>query len=122
MMNDVKLNEYLNDYGRTHSPDPSRALIDGILAIPREVEQQSKVSWNIGDWFLFIVPRLSGLTAACVLGIYMGGAGGSALAEDEIAEIDQYEIQVTDESIILDENADTLLDVEEFIFVEEPTQ
>ena len=121
-MNDIKLNEYLNDYGKAHSPDPSRELIDSIMAIPREVEQRSKISWNISDWFLFLVPRLSGLTAACVLGIYMGGAGGTALAEDEIAEIDQYEVQMSDESFILDENADTLLDIEEFIFVEEAAQ
>ena len=121
-MNEVKLNEYLKEYGKSHSPEPSRVLIDNIMNIPREVEQLSGFSWKISDWFLFLVPRLSGLTAACVMGIYMGGAGSSALAEDEFAVIDQDIIITADAGIIIDENAGTLLDVEEFIFVEDAVQ
>ena len=121
-MNEEKLNEYLNDYGKTHSPEPSRALIDSIMRVPHEMDQEMGFSWNMKDWFLFIIPRLSGLTAACVMGIYLGGAGSSALAEDEIAVIDQEMIFIADAGIVLDENAETLLDVEEFIFVEEQAQ
>lgn len=125
-MKDIKLNEYLNDYAKSHSPEPSRSLIDNIMRVPREVEQSSsilsaEVPSKIRDWFLFLVPRISGLTAACVMGIYFGSAGSSALAEDEIAIIDQDVIEA-EEGIILDEEAETLLDLEEFIFAEEAEQ
>ncbi|MCP5381938.1 MAG: hypothetical protein H6912_06170 [Kordiimonadaceae bacterium] len=118
-MNDSKLNELLNEYQKTHSPEPSRALIDKIMRVPHEIEQTSGFSWKLSDWIVFLVPRLSGLTAALVMGIYMGGAGSSALAEDEIAEIDQGNIIVADLGSALSENSDALLDVEELIFVEE---
>ncbi|MBT5073791.1 MAG: hypothetical protein HOH18_06055 [Kordiimonadaceae bacterium] len=126
MMNDMKLNEYLNDYAKSHSPEPSRDLIDNIMRVPREVEQEAsilsvEIPSKISEWFLFLVPRISGLTAACVMGIYFGGAGSSALAEDEIDDIDQTLIEV-EQGIILDEEVDTLLDLEEFIFVEEAAQ
>ena len=121
-MNEEMLNDSLNEYGKSHSPEPSRKLIDSIMRVPHEVEQQLTISWKISDWILFLVPRLSGLTAACIMGIYMGSAGNSALAEDEIASIDQDTFVVADAGIILDENVDTLLDVEEFIFVEESMQ
>ena len=125
-MNDMKLNEYLNDYAKSHSPEPSRDLIDNIMRVPREVEQEAsilsvEIPSKISEWFLFLVPRISGLTAACVMGIYFGGAGSSALAEDEIDDIDQTLIEV-EQGIILDEEDDTLLDLEEFIFVEEAAQ
>jgi len=125
-MNDMKLNEYLNDYAKSHSPEPSRDLIDNIMRVPREVEQEAsilsvEIPSKISEWFLFLVPRISGLTAACVMGIYFGGAGSSALAEDEIDDIDQTLIEV-EQGIILDEEVDTLLDLEEFIFVEEAAQ
>ena len=122
MMDDQKLNDYLDEYGKFHSPEPSRALIDNIMAIPREMDQSPSFSWDIRDWFMFLVPRLSGLTAVCVLGIYMGSAGGTALAEDEIEIIDGQMFEVADAAITLDPNVDTLLDIEEFIFIEEPTQ
>tara|TARA_R110002096_G_scaffold416576_3_gene619788 strand:- start:234780 stop:235145 length:366 start_codon:yes stop_codon:yes gene_type:complete len=121
-MNEEKLNEYLNDFGKAHSPEPSRALIDSIMRVPHEIEKETSFSWNMKDWFLFLVPRLSGLTAACIMGIYLGGAGSSALAEDEIAVIEQEVIFMADAGIVLDENVETLLDVEEFIFVEEQAQ
>jgi len=121
-MNDIKLNEYLNDYGKANSPEPSRMLVDSIMAIPHQVEQNSMISWKITDWCLFLVPRLSGLTAACVLGLYMGSAGSAALAEDELAEIEADLFVTADTSIVIDADAETLLDVEEFIFVEEPAQ
>ena len=56
------------------------------------------------------------------MGIYMGSAGSSALAEDEFAVIDQDVIITADAGIILGEDADALLDVEEFIFVEDAAQ
>ena len=121
-MNDVKLNEYLNEYGRNHSPEPSRQLVDRIMRIPHEVDQQSVFSWSIREWTVFLVPRLSGMTAACIMGIYVGGAGSTALAEDEILAFDSETFDVAESSILLDENADVLLDVEEFIFVEESAQ
>lgn len=121
-MNDQKLNDYLDEYGKFNSPEPSRALVDNIMAIPREMDQSPSFSWDIRDWFVFLVPRLSGLTAVCVLGIYMGSAGGTALAEDEIAIIDQEVFEVAEAAVTLDETAETLLDVEEFIFVEEVAQ
>lgn len=52
----------------------------------------------------------------------MGSAGSSALAEDEIAEMDFLTYEVAEDGINLEENVDTLLDVEEFIFVEEEVQ
>ena len=119
-MNDIKLNEYLDAYGKSHSPEANKTLLDNIMAIPRNIDQHSKISWKISDWFLFLVPRLSGLTAACVLGLYMGSAGSSALAEDEIAEIDAGTFVVADAGFVIDAEANALLDVEEFIFVEEP--
>jgi len=122
MMNDIKLNEYLDAYGKSHSSEASRGLMDNIMAIPRNVDQHSKISWKISDWCLFLVPRLSGLTAACVLGLYTGSAGSSGLAEDEIAEIDAGTFVVSDAGFVIDADANTLLDVEEFIFVEEPKQ
>lgn len=123
MMNKDKLDEYLNDYAKSHSPEPSRNLIDNIMKVPREVEQEVSIlstefPSRISDWLLFLVPRLSGLTAACVMGIYFGSAGSSALAEDEIEVIDQTVIEA-DQGIILDAEVETLLDLEEFIFVEE---
>lgn len=121
-MNDAKLNEYLNEYGKNHNPEPSRELVDKIMRIPYEVEQKSVFSWNFREWTLFLVPRLSGLTAACVMGIYVGGTGSTALAEDEIAVLDGETFAFAENSIVLDENADTLLDVEDFIFVEESAQ
>lgn len=121
-MNDIKLNEYLNEYGKKHSPEPSRNLIDKIMRIPHEVEQQSVFSWSFREWTLFLVPRLSGLTAACIMGIYVGGAGSTALAEDEILVFDSEAYEVVDSTITLDENDDRLLDVEEFIFIEDVTQ
>jgi hypothetical protein len=94
------------------------------MAIPRTVEQDQGFSLPtlLSDWFLFLVPRLSGLTAACLLGLYMGGAGNSLLAEDEIVELEQFAFVVEETGIDLEENVDTLLDVEEFIFVEENEQ
>ncbi|MDG1997296.1 MAG: hypothetical protein P8J14_12415 [Emcibacteraceae bacterium] len=123
-MNKNNLNDFLDDYARTHSPEPSRALLDNIMAIPREVEQgQSfKLPSKISEWFLFLVPRLSGLTAACVLGLYIGGTSSSALAEDEIAEIDSYIIEASIDGEEFDDEVVPLLDVEEFIFVEENAQ
>jgi len=121
-MNEVKLNDYLDEYGKTHNPEPSRELIDNIMRVPHEVEQSAGFSWNMKDWFIYLLPRLSGLTAACVMGIYMGSAGSSALAEDEIFVFDQYVVIMADNGIVLDENVEALLDVEEFIFVEEATQ
>lgn len=123
-MNENKLNNYLDEYARNHSPEPSRTLVDSIMAIPRTIEQDQGFGFptKLSDWFLFLVPRLSGLTAACVLGLYMGSAGSSALAEDEIAEMDQLSYEVLETGIDLEENVDTLLDVEEFIFVEEDAQ
>ncbi len=121
-MNDLKLNEYLNAYGKSHSPEPSRALIDNIMAIPREIDQSPGFSWNISDWFLFLVPRLSGLTAVCILGIYMGGAGSSALAEDEIAVINSQTFEIVGAGGVSEGDAEPLLDVEEFIFAEEQVQ
>lgn len=123
-MNENKLNNYLDEYAKTYSPEPSRALVDSIMAIPRTVEQDQgfHLPTKLSDWFLFLVPRLSGLTAACVLGLYMGSAGSSALAEDEIAEMDFLTYEVAEGGINLEENVDTLLDVEEFIFVEEDVQ
>lgn len=118
-MNDIKLNEYLDEYGKKYSPEPSRQLIDKIMRIPHEVEQQSVFSWSFREWILFLVPRLSGLTAACVMGIYLGGAGSTALAEDEVAVFD---IETYEGEVMLDENGDTLLDVEDFIFYEDPAQ
>ena len=119
-----KLNDYLDDYAKNHSPKPSRALVGSIMAIPRTVEQDQGFSLPtlLSDWFLFLVPRLSGLTAACLLGLYMGGAGNSLLAEDEIVELEQFAFVVEETGIDLEENVDTLLDVEEFIFVEENEQ
>lgn len=127
MMNDNNIDQYLDQYGKNHSPEPSRDLINNIMAIPREVEQEAgfltlDLPVRLSEWFLFLIPRLSGLTAACVLGIYFGSAGSSALAEDEIAAFDQEVYEFADGSIILDENVETLLDVEEFIFVEEIAQ
>jgi hypothetical protein len=52
----------------------------------------------------------------------MGGAGNSLLAEDEIVELEQFAFVVEETGIDLEENVDTLLDVEEFIFVEENEQ
>ena len=121
-MNDNKLNEYLNDYGNAHSPEPSRVLIDSIMRVPHEIDQSANFSWNMKDWVLFLIPRLSGLTAACVMGVYLGGASNSALAEDEMAEINQDTIIMADAGIVLDENVETLLDVEEFIFIEDQAQ
>lgn len=123
-MNENKLNDYLDEYAKTYSPEPSRALVDSIMAIPRTVEQDQgfHLPTKLSDWFLFLVPRLSGLTAACVLGLYMGSAGSRALAEDEIAEMDFLTYEVAEGGINLEENVDTLLDVEEFIFVEEDVQ
>ncbi len=123
-MNENKLNNYLDEYAKTYSPEPSRALVDSIMAIPRTVEQDQgfHLPTKLSDWFLFLVPRLSGLTAACVLGLYLGGAGSSSLAEDEIAEMDFLTYEVAEDGINLEENVDTLLDVEEFIFVEEDVQ
>jgi hypothetical protein len=123
-MNENKLNDYLDEYAKTYSPEPSRALVDSIMAIPRTVAQDQgfHLPTKLSDWFLFLVPRLSGLTAACVLGLYMGSAGSSALAEDEIAEMDFLTYEVAEDGINLEENVDTLLDVEEFIFVEEDVQ
>lgn len=121
-MNDTELNDYLKDYGKAHSPEPSRELIDNIMRVPHDVEQSSGFSWNMKDWFIYIVPRLSALTAACVMGVYMGGAGSSALAEDEIAVFDQETSLMADSGIVLDENVEALLDVEEFIFVEDAAQ
>ena len=119
-----KLNDYLDDYAKNHSPEPSRALVDSIMAIPRTVEQDQGFSLptKLSDWFLFLVPRLSGLTAACLLGLYMGGAGNSLLAEDEIVELEQFAFVVEETGIDWEENVDMLLDVEEFIFVEENEQ
>lgn len=114
-MNEVKFNEYLDDYAKSHSPKAGRQLIDNIMAIPREVEQHNVISWKLKDWCLFLVPRLSGLTAACALGLYMGSAGGSALAEDELAEFDGITAPLTQEAG--DDMA--LLDVEDFIFAED---
>ena len=119
MMNDAKLNELLNEYKKTHSPEPSRALIDKIMRVPHEIEQTSGFSWKLSDWIVFLVPRLSGLKAALVMGIYMGGAGSSALAEDEIAEIDQGSMIVADAGSNLNDSEDALLNVEELIFIEE---
>lgn len=121
-MNDAKLNEYLNEYGKKYSPEPSRELIDKILRVPHEVEQKSVFSWNFREWTVFLVPRLSGLTAACVMGIYLGGTGSTALAEDEIAVLDGETYTFVENAIVLDENAEELLDLEEFIFVEESAQ
>lgn len=123
-MNENKLNDYLDEYAKNYSPEPSRALVDSIMSIPRTVEQDEwfHLPTKLSDWFLFLVPRLSGLTAACVLGLYMGSAGSSALAEDEIAEMDFITYEVAEDGINLEENVDTLLDVEEFIFVEEDVQ
>ncbi|MCC3860071.1 hypothetical protein [Pseudemcibacter aquimaris] len=123
-MNESKLNEYLDEYARKYSPEPSRALVDSIMDIPREVEQNPVFSLpkRLSDWFLFLVPRLSGLTAACALGLYMGSAGGTALAEDEIAEIEQEAFNIAGGETVLDENTETLLDLEEFIFVEETVE
>lgn len=121
-MNEVELNDYLNEYGKAHSPEPSRELIDNILRVPHNVEQSAGFSWNMKEWFIYLVPRLSGLTAACVMGIYMGGAGSSALAEDEIAVFDQETFLIAGSGIVLDENVEALLDVEEFIFVEDAAQ
>lgn len=118
-MNDIKLNEYLDEYGKKYSPEPSRQLIDKIMRIPYEVEQKSVFSWSFREWTLFLVPRLSGLTAACVMGIYLGGAGSTALAEDEVAVFDS---EAYEGEIMLDENEDALLDVEDFIFYEDPAQ
>ena len=72
IMNEVKLNEYLKEYGKSHNPEPSRALIDNIMNIPREVEQLSGFSWKISDWFLFLVPRLSGLNGGMCHGYLYG--------------------------------------------------
>ena len=120
-MTKSKLNDYLDDYAKNHSPEPSRALVDRIMAVPRTVEQDQVfiLPRKLSDWFLFLVPRLSGLTAACMLGLYMGGGGISALAEDEI---EQFAFVAEEMGIDLKENVDTLLDVEEFIFVEENEQ
>lgn len=114
-MNEIKLNEYLDDYARSHSPEAGRELLGTIMAIPREVDQQSKASWKISDWFLFLVPRLSGLTAACVLGLYMGSASGSALAEDELAGFDDV---IAPLEQLENGTVTALVDVEDFIFVE----
>lgn len=123
-MNKDTLNDYLEEYARTHSPEPSRALVDSIMSIPREVEQnpEFRLPGKLGDWFLFLVPRVSGLTAACALGLYMGSAGGSALAEDEIAEIDQEVFVIAESNVPVTEGEEALLDLEEFIFVEETVE
>ncbi|MDG1858476.1 MAG: hypothetical protein P8I94_05200 [Emcibacteraceae bacterium] len=120
-MNKNKLNDFLDDYARTHNPEPSRSLLDNIMAVPRNVEQGQSFNLpsKISEWFLFLVPRLSGLTAACVLGLYLGGASSSALAEDEIAEIDSYVIEAPIDGEELGDEEEPLLDVEEFIFDEE---
>ena len=125
-MNDLKLNQYLDDYAKSHSPEPSRHLIDNIMRVSREVKQEVSIlstdlPSKISDWFLFLAPRISGLTAACVMGIYFGSAGSSALAEDEIEIIDQTVVEA-EQGFILDAEIDTLLDLEEFIFVEEAGQ
>jgi hypothetical protein len=120
-MNKDNLNSFLDDYAKVNNPEPSRVLLNRIMAIPREVEQEHffNLPNKLSDWFLFLVPRLSGLTAACVLGLYLGGTSSSALAEDEIAEIESYVLEASEQDVYLDDEVDTLLDVEDFIFVED---
>lgn len=118
-MNNEKLNKYLYAYGKANSPVAGPLLINSIMDIPNKIDQDENLSWNSKNIFVFIIPRLSALTAFCLMGIYMGGVGSSALAEDEIAEID-YEISFNlNSKIFISDNLNTLLDVEDIIFVEE---
>ena len=118
-MNNQKLNNYLDAYGKANSPEVGPALLNSIMDIPYENDQDEKLSWDPKNIFIFLMPRISALTAFCLMGIYMGSAGSSALAEDEAAEID-YKITFDPNSkIFISDNLNTLLDIEGLIFVEE---
>ena len=108
MMNEVKLNEYLNIYAKEYNQKPTTDLVNRIMDIPNSVEQNPKLSWCLSDWFLFLIPRISGLTAACIMGLYVGGLGNTANAEDELFEADFATIEdinlVADEDLIFVED------------------
>ena len=77
-MNNQKLNNYLDAYGKANSPEAGPALLNSIMDIPYENDQDEKLSWDPKSIFIFLMPRISALTAFCLMGIYMGSAGSSA--------------------------------------------
>ena len=69
MMNDKNLDVFLRVYQSETDQEPSRKLMDNILAVP---EQRRSFSFNPLQWFDMMMPKAVGWALTCCLGIYIG--------------------------------------------------
>ena len=103
-MSDDKLNVFFKSHKKLYEGGVSQALVDNIMAIP-EREFDNKMSFmsselikvSVSKFITFLIPRVSGLAAACILGLYFGGLDQS-LTADEMNYLDtEYaEVMISD--------------------------
>ena len=100
MMDDKKLNIYLDSYARHTRPEPSPELVDRLLRIPGDVEQSPvpliRVIRELEFW-QYLVPRVAGLALACAAGIYLGQPSDTSV--DQIA----YDLAANDYLLLSNE-------------------
>ena len=103
-MSDDKLNVFFKSHKKLYEGGVPQALVDNIMAIP-EREFDNKMSFmsselikvSVSKFITFLIPRISGLAAACILGLYFGGLDQS-LTADEMNYLDtEYaEVMISD--------------------------
>lgn len=88
-MNDDKLKSFFISHQKTYKADISRALMDNIMAIPENEARDTlslisaeQIKFSLSRLFTFLMPRVSGLAVACILGLYLGGFDQTMAADD----------------------------------------
>lgn len=97
MMSDHKLDDFFKSYKNLHTPEVSRGLLEGILVIPEMEMKRTKfsilkqessilkiaeVKYSFARLLGVLMPRASGLAAACLLGVYFGNVSGAVVADE----------------------------------------
>jgi hypothetical protein len=126
-MNNDKLKSFFISHQKTYEADISRALMDNIMAIPENESRENlslsvdtlslisawQIKFSLSRLFTFLMPRVSGLVAACILGLYFGGFDKTMAADDVKYFGAEYAEVVVFDVIMGTEDLDVVIGTEE---------
>ena len=100
-MSDKDLDDFLQIYQAETAEIPSRYVREGILDVPRQVEQNRRFSFSRPwQWFDLMMPKAVGWAVTCGLGVYLGLAvpePGFAPTDEEYYLYDQAQVFLSED-------------------------